>query len=124
MLNLSRDRKILPYLERSLRILHPWLILMDSDASDRSDGLTDDSLDRSDSFSVSLNYSLGKLIHTELGMVLVTMDRFEFDTAEMHCQRSLTYLRRLGLEGEEKTTPNFKVLCTYVDLRHRLFLSY
>jgi hypothetical protein len=41
------------------------------------------------------------------------------DIAERHCQRSLAYSRRYGLEGEEKTTNIFVALKTYYELRQR-----
>jgi hypothetical protein len=34
-----RDNKMFPHLERSLNILKPWMVIMDSDASDQSNSL-------------------------------------------------------------------------------------
>jgi ATP/maltotriose-dependent transcriptional regulator MalT len=50
---------------------------------------------------------------------MMTMHKNQFDVAEGHCQRCLTYSRRIGVEGEEKTTLVFSALRAYVDLRQR-----
>jgi tetratricopeptide (TPR) repeat protein len=52
-------------------------------------------------------------------MAIVTMNRRQFNLTEGHCQRSLAYSRRYGLEGEEKITMIFTALSTYCTLRER-----
>jgi tetratricopeptide (TPR) repeat protein len=43
----------------------------------------------------------------------------QYDTAEGHCQRSLAYSKRYGLEGEEKISKIFGSLRIYCELRQR-----
>lgn len=64
-----------------------------------------------------MNCLLQELYHVELKMASVTMSRHQLDIAEGHCQRSLAYLRRYGLEGETKTTNILGVLRRYCSLR-------
>jgi hypothetical protein len=58
-----------------------------------------------------------RLYFMEHQMARVTMKRNQFEVAERHCQQSLAYARRFGIEGEEKITAIFSALGTYVDLR-------
>jgi tetratricopeptide (TPR) repeat protein len=103
-----RDNKTYPYLERSLHILSPWMVTIDSDATNQSNGL---------SFEET-NYLLEKSCNTELNLAVVAMNRNQFDVAEGHCHRCLAHSRRLGIEGEDKTTSIFEALYTYVGLRN------
>jgi tetratricopeptide (TPR) repeat protein len=107
--NLNRESMIFPYLERLLSLLNPWLINMDSDPSE---GISILSNERKDSL-------LGKLFCTEQGMAFLTINRRQFNLAEGHCQRSLAYSRRYGLEGEGKITLIFSALKMYSSLRER-----
>jgi hypothetical protein len=102
-----RENKTYPYLERSLHILSPWMITIDSDATNQSNGL---------SFEET-NYLLKKSSAIEGNMAVVAINRSQFDVAEEHCHRCLDYSRRLGVEGEDKTTSIFQALCAYVGLR-------
>jgi hypothetical protein len=56
---------------------------------------------------------LEELIGTEQRMACMTIDRMQFDAAEGHCQRCLTYTRRIRVEGEEKITSIFTSLSQY-----------
>jgi tetratricopeptide (TPR) repeat protein len=102
-----RDKKTYPYLERSLHILSPWMITIDSDATNQSNGL---------SFEET-NYLFEESSNTEGNMAMVAMNRNQFDVAEEHCHRCVAHSRRLGVEGEDKTTSIFQALWTYVSLR-------
>jgi hypothetical protein len=51
-------------------------------------------------------------------MAVVAMNRNQFDVAEGHCHRCLAHSRRLGIEGEDKTTSIFEALYFYVGLRN------
>jgi tetratricopeptide (TPR) repeat protein len=95
-----------PYLERSLSLLNPWVINLDSDASNGNDSPNEDEIN-----------SLEQLDYTEQSMATIAMHRRQFDLAEGHCQRSLAYSRRYGLEGEKKITMIFTALGTYCSLR-------
>jgi tetratricopeptide (TPR) repeat protein len=101
------DNKTYPYLERSLHILSPWMVTIDSDATNQSNSL---------SFEQT-NYLLGKSSTIEGNMALVAISRNQFDVAEGHCHRRLAHSRRLGVEGEDKTTSIFEALRTYIVLR-------
>jgi hypothetical protein len=101
------DSKMYPYLERSLHILSPWMVTIDSDANNQSNSV---------SFE-QINCLLGLSSHTEGLVAMVAMRRKQFDVAEGHCHRCLAHSRRLGVEGETKTTSIFQALCAYVDLR-------
>jgi tetratricopeptide (TPR) repeat protein len=104
-----RDNKMFPHLERSLNILKPWMVMMDSDASNQSKSLNLGQIDH-----------LLKLSNrTEQNMALVTINRNQFDVAEGHCHRCLDNARRLGVEGEDKITSIMRALGTYVELRQR-----
>jgi hypothetical protein len=101
------DNKMYPYLEISLHILSPWMVTIDSDANNQSSSLRFE----------QTNYLLVKSSSTEGSMALVAMHRNQFDVAEGHCHRRLAHSRRLGVEGEDKTTSIFEALRTYMFLR-------
>ncbi len=76
-----------PHLERSLNILRPWMVTIDTNASNQS-----------------YNLNLGQTEHllifsssTERSMASLTMNRNEFDVAEEHCHRCLANVRRLRI---------------------------
>jgi hypothetical protein len=102
-----RNCKTFPHLERSLQILSPWMITVDSDATNQSNNL---------SFKQT-NYLLEISCYAEGHMALVAMNRRQFDVAEGRCHRHLAHSRRLGAEGKNKTTSIFGALRTYVTLR-------
>jgi hypothetical protein len=52
-------------------------------------------------------------------MAIITRNKRQFDLAEGHCQRSLAYSRRYGLEGEKITTMVYEALKTRCSLRER-----
>jgi tetratricopeptide (TPR) repeat protein len=104
-----RDNKMYPHLKRSLHILSPWMVTVDSDATNQSNSL---------SFGKT-NHLLRTSLETERIMALIVMDRNQFDLAEGHCHRCLANSRRLGVEGEEKVTSIFEALRTYTNLRQR-----
>jgi tetratricopeptide (TPR) repeat protein len=96
-----------PYLERSLSLLNPWVINLDSDASNGIDNLNED----------QINYLVEHLYYTEQNMAFINISRRQFNLAEGHCQRCLAYSRRYGLEGENKITLIYLALKTYCSLR-------
>jgi hypothetical protein len=104
-----RDNKMFPHLERSLNILRPWMVIMNSDASNQSNSLDSRHIDHLSKMS----------FHTEQTMALVTMKRNEFDVVDGHCHRCLANVGRLGVEGENKITLIHEALGTYVELRQR-----
>jgi hypothetical protein len=97
------DDMELPYLQRQLNLLNPWLINLDSDrlSNDQS------------------NHILRNLYFAEQNMATVMLFRGQYDMTEGHCQRCLAYSRRFRIEGDEKTTHTFKALKIYCDLRER-----
>jgi hypothetical protein len=104
-----RDDVRFPYLEQSLSPLNPWMINLDSDASDRIYSLNED----------HLSYLVKHLCLTEQNMAIIAMNRRQFDLAEGHCQQCLVYSRRYGLEVEEKITKIFVALNIYCSLQER-----
>jgi hypothetical protein len=103
------DELRFPYLEKSLHILRPWIVYFDSNVHDRSDSLSKDQLE----------YLLQQLCILEHRMARITMVRSQYDVSEGHCQRCLSYSRRMGIEGEKKTFAIFNALSTYVTLRQQ-----
>jgi tetratricopeptide (TPR) repeat protein len=104
-----RNDKMYPHLERSLHILSPWMVTINSDAIDQSNSLD----------VVQINHLLEESFRTERSLAVVAMDRAHFDVAEGHCHRCLVNSRKLSVEGENKTSLIFEALCTYVELRRR-----
>jgi hypothetical protein len=107
--NIDCDDMAFPYLERSLSILNPWVINLDSGSGNGIDSLSKDQIE----------ILLDELIYTEQKMAKVTVTRRQFDAAEGHCQRCLVYSRRYELEGEKKTTSIFEALRSYCNLRQQ-----
>jgi len=97
---------VYPCYIRQLSLLGPWLIHLDSDASNRIDKLTED----------DMSYLLGELYVTELKMAKVARYANQFVVAEGHCERCLVY-SKCFTEGKIKTTSIFRVLCILVDSR-------
>jgi tetratricopeptide (TPR) repeat protein len=97
--------KMLLHLERSLSLLNPWLIHLDLDVNRLNEGQKNDLLEQ--------------LVLTEFDISVLIMNRMEFDIAEGHCQRSLAYARRFGLEGKKKITFIFLALSNLGDLQRR-----
>jgi tetratricopeptide (TPR) repeat protein len=104
---LNRDNKMYPHLERSHRILRPWMVTVDSDATNQSNSL---------SFEQT-NQILSMSFQTERNITLVAINRNQFDLAEGYCHRCLVNSRRFGVEGEYKITSILDALTTYVSLR-------
>jgi tetratricopeptide (TPR) repeat protein len=102
-----RDKGMLPHLERSLDILSPWMLTIDSDFINQSKSLN----------SNKTNYLLERSIFLDRNAAYLAMNRGQFDVAEGHCYRCLVNSRRLALEGEDKTTSIFNAFSNYVLLR-------
>jgi tetratricopeptide (TPR) repeat protein len=83
------------------------MVTIDSDATNQSNSL---SLEQT-------NELLEKSSSIEGDMAVVAMNRNQFYVAEGHCHRRLAHSRRLGVEGEDKTTSIFEALRNYVTLR-------
>lgn len=107
--NLIRDVKVRPHFEASIGILSAWLIHLEADSSDRNGSLNND----------RINLLLSELYHLEQEMSALLTGNVEFDLAEEHCNRCLTYSRKYGMEGEKKTTMIFTSLRSFIDLRRR-----
>jgi hypothetical protein len=108
---LVRDNNLYPYLERSICLLNPWLVHLDTlSASNRIEmGFNND----------KINHLIQQLYLTEKRMALVTMNRLQFSLSEGHCQRCLAFSKRFGIEGDNKTTMVFGALQYYCDLRQQ-----
>jgi hypothetical protein len=60
---------------------------------------------------------LKELCCCEESMVISAMNKVQYDTAEGHCQQCLSYVRKLRIEGEKKTTYIFRSLSMLCSLR-------
>jgi hypothetical protein len=89
-----------PYIKRSLSLLNPWVMNLDSDATNGIVSLNED----------QINHLMEQIYWMELTMAVITIHRRQFNLAEGHCQRCLAYSRRYGLEGEKKIRRIFKAL--------------
>jgi hypothetical protein len=98
--DIIRDDTTLPYLKRSLNLLNPWLIHLNSDPNSNQ--------------MCSLLY---QLFRTEQNMAVIAVRRNQLDLAEGHCHRCLTYSRGIKGEGEGKTNWMCVALHLYVGLR-------
>lgn len=104
---IGRSDARFPYLERSVDLLSPWLIYLDSNAGKRSDWHSESQIDE----------LLMHLQRIENNLANVTLMRRQFDVAEGHCLRCLEYSKRLSVEGEEKITSIVDALHSYCILR-------
>jgi hypothetical protein len=106
-----RSREMmLPCLQRSLSLLNPWLIHLDSDGSSKLFNLNKEE---------QWNTLLKQLFLAEERMALIATQINQLDIAEGHCQRCLAYSRRYRIEGEEKIRFIYRALNTYSILRRR-----
>lgn len=96
-----------PYLEKMLEILRPWSALIDSDDTSRVDSISID----------QVNEVLYLSSSTEGSMAHVCVHRKNFNPAESHCQRALSYARQY--QGDEKNDLLFKSLLFHCDLRRK-----
>jgi hypothetical protein len=102
-----RYKKMSPHLKRSLNILSPWMVIIDSDASSQSNSISYENTEYLLETSIGLEHHLSS----------VALNRNQLDIAEMHCHQCLVNTRRLSVEGKEKITLIQSVLHTYIDLR-------
>jgi tetratricopeptide (TPR) repeat protein len=100
--SMIRDKEIFPHLERSLHILSPWMITIDTDATNQSNGL---------------DHLLMASFRLEQSMAITAMSRNQYDVAEGHCHRCIVNSRRISGEGDDKTTATFEALGMYIRLR-------
>jgi hypothetical protein len=102
-----RDNKRYPFLINSLCLLNPWLLHLDSDALNRADIISND----------QVIYLWQELYLTEQKIADVTINRDQYDVAEIHCQRCLTYSKKYIIKGEDKSFATLAALRTIIDLR-------
>jgi hypothetical protein len=105
--DIIREKEAFPHVERSLHILSPWMVTIDSYSTNQSDSFD----------SEIANYLLETSINLESSMAIITMNKGQFDVSEGHCCQYLVNSRRIALEGEEKNTSIFKALGNYMKLR-------
>jgi tetratricopeptide (TPR) repeat protein len=134
--NASRDNIILPYLERSFRLLSPWIVEFKiDDRNEISDGRHNGENDNNEIINGRNNtdimggndphdydiiiFTYIQLIFTEQRMAAVTMNRNLFDVAEDHCQRCLTYSKIMKGKDKSATELILAALDTYAKLRTR-----
>jgi hypothetical protein len=96
-----------PHLERSLHILSPWMVTIDTDTNYQSNSLS----------SKQENHLLETPFQLERRMAVMAMNSNQFDVVEGYSFRCLVNARRIGLEGEDKTSSILEALGTYMNLR-------
>jgi hypothetical protein len=92
------------YLQRSLSLLNPWLIRLDSNQVGNL-------------INPEMNIVLTHLTTLERNMAMVTLDQRLFVASEGHCQRCLAHSRRLKAGGEKQVIFMFHALQAYCNLR-------
>jgi hypothetical protein len=97
---LTREEKMFPCFEGSISLFSPWLVYFDSNASDQSDNLR----------NTGINCLLEELSYVHHTMANITMNQSRLDVSEGHCQRCLTYSRRILFS----TLYGFMAVCDYV----------
>mmetsp|Transcript_26520 Transcript_26520/g.25381 ORF Transcript_26520/g.25381 Transcript_26520/m.25381 type:complete len:470 (+) Transcript_26520:206-1615(+) len=97
---MDRNNIVLPYNEKILEILKPWSLYLDRDAANRVDSLS----------RLQIDIILVLSSHAERNQAIIFKQRNQFKISENHCQRALSYARRINEEGESKTTLLLKVL--------------
>jgi hypothetical protein len=107
--SISRNDLMFPCLERSLSLLNPWLIHLNSHASGRTNDLDDK----------QFNWLLLEFHGAEQKMAVIAIDRRQLDVAEGHCERSLAFARRFVLDGNQKTNAIFEALESTCLLREK-----
>jgi tetratricopeptide (TPR) repeat protein len=85
-----------PYVVRTLEILKPWSIVLDSDPISIRNSLSYNTIDQVDGI-------LKCLSHTEANIANIYRLRYQYNLAENHCQRALDYAKRYVKENEMKT---------------------
>jgi tetratricopeptide (TPR) repeat protein len=99
----------LPYEKKILDLLSPWCACLDSNEAIRKERLDEDEVR-------IIRYSLS---NTERDLAIIYINRYQFDMAENHCQRALSYARQFEGEVEFKTTLLCDAFGTYADLWKR-----
>jgi tetratricopeptide (TPR) repeat protein len=88
---MARDNLVFPYYKKILELLRPWSTYLDSNRTIQIDSLDED----------QINYTLLCITKIERNMGAIYGGRNDFNLAEDHCQRALTYARLF--EGTEET---------------------
>jgi tetratricopeptide (TPR) repeat protein len=88
---MALDNLVFPYYEKILELLRPWSTYLDSNRT-----IQIESLDEG-----QINHTLVCFTQIERTIGAINRRRNEFNLAEDHCQRALTYARLF--EGEEET---------------------
>jgi hypothetical protein len=96
-----RDDMMLPYLERSLSILNPWLVRINSLNEEQKEIL------------------FQQLTSIEENLAVIATNRNQLDLAEVHCQRCLAYSKRLKGKEKRNIDLKFDALKIYCTLRDR-----
>jgi hypothetical protein len=104
---LQHNDMTLPYHEKILHLLKPWLACLDVDTANQADRLDEYQIRR----------ILELLSDTERYMARIHTARTQFDLAESHCERALSYARRYEGEGAKKTFLLCRAFRTYSDMR-------
>jgi hypothetical protein len=89
---MALDNLTFPYYEKLLELLRPWSVYLDSNHTSHIDSLDED----------QINHTLAHFTQTEHNMGEINGRRNEFNLAEEHCQRALSYARLFdGIRAED-----------------------
>jgi tetratricopeptide (TPR) repeat protein len=97
---MARDNLVFPYYEKMLELLRPWSAYLDSNRTSQIDSLDED----------QIQFTLVYFTQIERNMGAIYKRRNEFNLAEDHCQRALTYARLFVGEEELKTVLLYNAL--------------
>jgi hypothetical protein len=104
---IDRDNILLPYLKKMLELLRPWSVYFDTDSTDQINDLNKE----------QIGHLLMILSEVERRIAFNYALKSQFDQAENHCQRGLSYAKLYEGEEEEKTELLCKALRVYINLR-------
>jgi tetratricopeptide (TPR) repeat protein len=104
---IQQNDMTLSYHEKILHLLKPWSACLDVDTASQAIRLDKDQIKR----------ILQLLLDTEKYMARIYTSRTQFDLAESHCERALSYARRYEGEGAKKTFLLCRAFQTYSDMR-------
>jgi tetratricopeptide (TPR) repeat protein len=107
--DITVGNRVFPYLEKSISLLSPWLIYVDSDPSDPMEKLSTE----------QKNYVITEMHRAERRLTAHFIHENLYDLADGHCHQCLKYSRRLGVDEKEKITAILAAFRLFVQLRQR-----
>eukprot|EP00596_Hydrurales_sp_CCMP1899_P005372 CAMPEP_0119046044 /NCGR_PEP_ID=MMETSP1177-20130426/44045_1 /TAXON_ID=2985 /ORGANISM="Ochromonas sp, Strain CCMP1899" /LENGTH=421 /DNA_ID=CAMNT_0007018647 /DNA_START=219 /DNA_END=1484 /DNA_ORIENTATION=+ len=103
---LIRNDLQFPYIVRTLELLKPWSILLDSDPTTISKGLSTGQqqvISGSQSTAHQIDILFKMLSHTEANIANIYRSRYQYKLSENHCELAIAYAKRYVKEDKNKT---------------------